>query len=236
MWVDNEGMRWGGWTALGIGLVLGAAVAFGVVAWDNSRRAVEVLGKAYEASMPEKGTPVVQVRPVQNPPEVSGGSGEALANEGGRPFPVRDEQVAQEPLWASKDTPEASGQSGTLAAGEAASRPGTGAEGEAAFLGVRCEDRSNGAYVVDLWPGSGWDRAFLVLGGIPPEPYGIHKPALPALLGALYSSCTDLARDIARYKPGDEYHLDLFTPDYPARSEYIVSLVKRPANAGRGWY
>ncbi len=105
-----------------------------------------------------------------------------------------------------------------------------------AFLGVKCVDTEEGPQIVELWPGSGWEEAYLILGGAPPEPYGHHIPSMPAMLGSLYFTCADLAADLAKHKPGEVYYLDLFTKDYPARSEYVVKLIPRPKDAPEGWY
>ncbi|RTI54053.1 hypothetical protein CSW14_07780 [Thermus scotoductus] len=224
-------MRQAGLSLL-VGIGIGLTAAFLLVAHDRSQRAVEALGQAYEASRPT-GTPVVQAVPIENPPPVSPGS----AAQGGAPQTAQNpDQNAVQPLASSQaptDTPLALGGS---PGGTSRAASGEGTSRALPFLGVRCENREDGAYIVELWPNSGWDKAFLILGGIPPEPFGIHKPALPAMLGALYNTCDDLKRDLSRYKPGQEYHIDLFDRNYPARSEYVVRLITRPLNASDDWF
>lgn len=224
------------------GVALGAAAAFLLVAHDRSQRAVEALGKAYEASVPKEEMPVVQALPLENPPQVSAGSPGIPAAQQEAANPVQDETASNASLWVSKDTPPAPASvpegASRAVSGEGASRAASreGASRAVPFLGVRCENREDGAYVVELWPNSGWDRAFLILGGTPPEPFGIHKPTLPAMLGALYNTCDDLGKDLAHYKPGQEYHIDLFDGNYPARSEYVVRLIERPLAASKDWF
>jgi len=220
-------MRQAGLSLL-VGIGIGLTAAFLLVAHDRSQRAVEALGRAYEASRPT-GTPVVQAVPIENPPAVS--------SQGGAPQTAQnpDENAVQPPASsqeASTDTPLVPGG----AFGGTSRASGEGTSRAVPFLGVRCENREDGAYIVELWPNSGWDKAFLILGGIPPEPFGIHKPTLPAMLGALYNTCDDLKRDLSRYKPGQEYHIDLFDRNYPARSEYVVRLITRPLNAPDDWF
>jgi hypothetical protein len=219
-------MRQAGLSLL-VGIGIGLTAAFLLVAHDRSQRAVEALGRAYEASRPT-GTPVVQAVPIEHPPAVS--------SQGGAPRTAQnpDENAVQPPpsSHAPTDTPRALGGS----PGGTSRASGEGTSRALPFLGVRCENREGGAYIVELWPNSGWDKAFLILGGIPPEPFGIHKPALPAMLGALYNTCDDLKRDLSRYKPGQEYHIDLFDRSYPARSEYVVRLITRPLNAFDDWF
>lgn len=219
------------------GVALGAAAAFLLVAHDRSQRAVEALGKAYEASVPKEEMPVVQALPLENPPQVSAGSPGIPAAQQEAANPVQDETASNASLWVSEDTPpvSASAPEGTSrAASRAAS--GEGTSRAVPFLGVRCEN----GYITAFWPGGPFYHTWRNWsGGTPPgKPHTIPpgNPPTDLLPARILLDCEDEFANLTQHHPGEKYVVYIYPPDSAVYLALEVTLMERPKTAGRDWY
>ncbi|RTH07114.1 hypothetical protein CSW25_12910 [Thermus scotoductus] len=217
------------------GVALGAAAAFLLVAHDRSQRAVEALGKAYEASVPKEEMPVVQALPLENPPQVSAGSPGIPAAQQEAANPVQDETASNASLWVSKDTPPAPA---SVPEGTSRAASGEGTSRALPFLGVRCEN----GYVVETWPGGPFSLTWPEEVSPPDVGPLTITPDHPMLLGAVVlgnvpkeAACYALKRDVLSFKPGALIKVRL-SPDGHSILSYRVVLQKRPPEADPSWF
>jgi hypothetical protein len=227
-------MRQAGLSLL-VGIGIGLTAAFLLVAHDRSQRAVEALGRAYEASRPT-GTPVVQAVPIENPPAVSPGS----AAQGGAPQTAQnpDQNAVQPPpsSHASTDTPLVSGG----APGGTSRASGEGTSRAVPFLGVRCES----GYITGLWPNGPFHLASahvrpqhlydLPLGG--PGSWLLYAVAIGNV--PREQACKSLKNDVLTFEPGTIFTIRVVA-DYDGRTGYHafrVRLTPRPTEATNEWF
>lgn len=219
------------------GVALGAAAAFLLVAHDRSQRAVEALGKAYEASVPKEEMPVVQALPLENPPQVSAGSPGIPAAQQEAANPVQDETASNASLWVSKDTPPAPA---SVPEGTSRAASGEGTSRAVPFLGVRCEN----GYITNIWPNSPFDLASahvrpehvydLPLGG--PGSWLLYAVAIGNV--AQEQACKSLKNDILTSQP-DTILTIRVVADYDGRVGYYAFRVRldlRPSEAADEWF